>query len=510
MSILPFNITNPGIYISGLLTAIEQTYVTNLVLAGASASEDDVLTWKSGAPSWEAPTAAAGDMTKAVYDINDNGITDSSEKELVSFINKTGSSLAKGTVVYLNTTSSSATHPEALKANASTETTSSKTIGAVFEDTANDATGYIVTSGEVSNLDTSTYSIGDRLWLSTTDGLVTTTRPSAPNHAVFIGTVTRAQSTNGRILYAIQNGYEVDELHDVSFTSLANDDFFQRKAGVWVNRTIAQIKTDLAINNVNNTSDADKPISTATQTALNTKLDASQKGANNGVAELDAGGKVPSAQLPSFVDDVVEVANFAALPVTGETGKIYVTLDNNLTYRWSGSAYVEISASLALGETSATAYRGDRGKTAYDYSQIGHVPLTGGTMTGDLIVPDEAYDATSWNENNEVPTKNAIRDKIESLTSGSGITRSVTVTSGNVTAGSSASIDYVYFVAGAHTISLPAASGNTNLYIIKNNHTANITVDTVGSETIDGTASISVAPEESVQIMSNGTNFNIV
>jgi len=95
-----------------------------------------------------------------------------------------------------------------------------------------------------------------------------------------------------------------------------------------------------------------------------------QKGSASGVAELDGAGKVPSAQLPSFVDDVVEAANFAALPVTGETGKIYVTLDNGLTFRWSGAAYVEISASLALGETSATAYRGDRGKTAFDHSQL--------------------------------------------------------------------------------------------------------------------------------------------
>ncbi len=95
-----------------------------------------------------------------------------------------------------------------------------------------------------------------------------------------------------------------------------------------------------------------------------------ETGAADGVAELDGAGLVPSSQLPAYVDDVVDVANFAALPVTGEAGKIYVTLDTNLTYRWSGSAYVEISASLALGETSATAYRGDRGKAAYDHSLL--------------------------------------------------------------------------------------------------------------------------------------------
>ena len=88
----------------------------------------------------------------------------------------------------------------------------------------------------------------------------------------------------------------------------------------------------------------------------------SQKGTASGVAELDANGKVPSAQLPGFVDDVLEYAGRNNFPGTGEAGKIYVAADTNLTYRWTGSAYVEISQSLALGETSSTAYRGDKGK----------------------------------------------------------------------------------------------------------------------------------------------------
>ena len=103
----------------------------------------------------------------------------------------------------------------------------------------------------------------------------------------------------------------------------------------------------------------------AIHTALAGKLDTTLKGANSGLAELDANGKVPTSQLPSFVDDVVEADNYDSLPVEGETGKIYVTLDTNKTYRWSGSAYVEISESLALGTTSSTAFRGDYGQTAY-------------------------------------------------------------------------------------------------------------------------------------------------
>lgn len=197
-------------------------------------------------------------------------------------------------------------------------------------------------------------------------------------------------------------------------------------------------KADIGLDLVDNTSDLNKPISTATQTALNGKEDKSNKstdvnlgssdtlypsqlavktyvdnhavsvpdatasvkgiikltgdlggtadsptvpalsnyllsslkGANNGLAELDGAGKVPSSQLPSYVDDVVEYATLSAFPVTGESGKIYLAQDTNLTYRWGGSSYVEISPSLALGETSSSAYRGDRGKTAYDHSQL--------------------------------------------------------------------------------------------------------------------------------------------
>ena len=115
---------------------------------------------------------------------------------------------------------------------------------------------------------------------------------------------------------------------------------------------------------------------------LGAKESTANKGVANGYAPLGADTKIASTYLPSYVDDVIEAANFAALPVTGETGKIYVTIDNGLTFRWGGSAYVEISASLALGETSGTAYRGDRGKTAYDHSQVAHAP-SGATVGAD-------------------------------------------------------------------------------------------------------------------------------
>lgn len=100
-------------------------------------------------------------------------------------------------------------------------------------------------------------------------------------------------------------------------------------------------------------------------------------GVANGVAGLDANGLVPTSQLPSYVDDVLEYASQSAFPATGETGKIYVALDTNLTYRWSGSAYVEISPSLALGETSGTAYAGNKGKANADAISAIQTTLSG-------------------------------------------------------------------------------------------------------------------------------------
>ena len=121
-----------------------------------------------------------------------------------------------------------------------------------------------------------------------------------------------------------------------------------------------------------------KPTYTASEVGA---IASTLKGTANGVAELDANGLVPSSQLPSYVDDVIEGYYYNSkfykesthtTEIIGETGKVYVDVSTNITYRWSGSAYVAIGSDLALGETSSTAYRGDRGKVAYDHSQSAH------------------------------------------------------------------------------------------------------------------------------------------
>ena len=131
-------------------------------------------------------------------------------------------------------------------------------------------------------------------------------------------------------------------------------------------------KQDVGLNNVENKSSAtirgEITSSNVTNALGFTPLNSNLKGANNGIAELDSSGKVPSTQLPSYVDDVLEYNYNTDFPSVGETGKIYIATSTNKTYRWSGSAYVEISASLALGTTSSTAFRGDYGNVAYQHA----------------------------------------------------------------------------------------------------------------------------------------------
>lgn len=137
----------------------------------------------------------------------------------------------------------------------------------------------------------------------------------------------------------------------------------------------------------------------AGDTTITNSLNAfiSTKGQPGGLAELDSTGKVPAAQLPSYVDDVLEFSTKAQFPQTGETGKIYVAKDTNLTYRWTGTQYLEISQSLALGETPSTAYPGDKGKANRD--ALNSMPtkltsyLTPTTSTGELVKINYKYTA---------------------------------------------------------------------------------------------------------------------
>lgn len=254
--------------------------------------------------------------------------------------NSSGSPMTKGQVVYIS--GADGTNPTISLAIATTEMGSSKTIGWLKQDLAQGDLGYVITEGLLEGINTnSAGAAGDPIWLSpTTAGGVVygiANKPSAPNHLVFLGYVLRKNINNGKVYVKVQNGFELGELHDVyngaKTTPVANDALLLRDSAdsnlwkrlTWTN-ALAGVKSHI---------DTFKSVA-------------------NGYASLDASGKVPASELPSYVDDVVEVENYAALPGTGETGKIYVTLDNNKCYRWSGTVYIQVAQGVDTLTTTGT------------------------------------------------------------------------------------------------------------------------------------------------------------
>jgi hypothetical protein len=151
--------------------------------------------------------------------------------------NNTGSTLVDGQIVYI--TGSQGQRPTVSLANASTEATSSKTIGMVTETILNGADGFITTTGIVNGLNTIAYAAGTALWLSTSAGSYTDIKPSSPNNGVFIGWVVRSHAVAGSIYVHIQNGYELNELHDVLISSAQNNQIlkYNGTSAVWENWT---------------------------------------------------------------------------------------------------------------------------------------------------------------------------------------------------------------------------------------------------------------------------------
>lgn len=135
--------------------------------------------------------------------------------------------------------------------------------------------------------------------------------------------------------------------------SVSNEELYRDKGRIFFNidgQILDPIKDciDLSYN-----------VQSNTLNTINNKI-----GAAGGIASLDSTGKVPSSQLPSYVDDVLEFTNKTQFPLSGETGKIYVDLETNKCYRWGGSTYIEISSPLTIGVTAGTAFDGAKGKEA--------------------------------------------------------------------------------------------------------------------------------------------------
>ena len=195
------------------------------------------------------PVAQTADVGKMVWNDTDGTIEFElkggnvsipiGEKEVIRCRNIDAAPMVKGQVVYI--TGSSGSHKEIKLANASAEATSASTIGVVAETIAVNQEGFVVTTGLVKDINTLALTQGAPVWLSTVSGQMTTTRPTAPNHGVHVGFCVRQHATVGVVYVAIDNGWELDELHNVYITAPATGDVlvYDAVSKYWKNLSVA-------------------------------------------------------------------------------------------------------------------------------------------------------------------------------------------------------------------------------------------------------------------------------
>jgi len=293
--------------------------------------------------------------------------------------NETGATLTKGTIVYIN--GGHGNLPTVTKSQANNETNSSQTLGIVQTDITNMNNGHIIIIGTLGDLDTQAYAVGAILYLSpTVAGAWTDVKPSAPNHLVYVGTVIRSHPTQGVVEVRIQNGYELQELHNVSITSVANNDglFYESATSLWKNKTIAAVL-------------GYTPISLTSLSSSATGLTYTN---TTGVFSLTAGYSIPTTASQTNWDTAY-ANRITSLTVTGSSGAS--TLISNVlnipTYTLTGLGGVPTSRTLTINGVGYD-LSADRSWTVTSmvYPSAG-IALSTGTAWGTSITDNSA----NWN-----------------------------------------------------------------------------------------------------------------
>jgi hypothetical protein len=406
-------------YIDGS-TAIEVVFQIGTLKLTSNGNEDEDINvgTNAGKMYWDEDR---GTIIAGLYDDQEAGVGDS-----LFFFGKAVEPIAKGEVVqFFDNLGGNIRFRKAVFAEISAQP--DLLMGVAKHAIAKGDFGYVASFGYVRNLNTSAFTT-PILYLSTSvNGALSSTKPTT-GFKGSIAAVARPSSdgsNDGFIIVRPNLVKGIGELADVTITTATNGDVLSYDGSKWVNSnrlltaesniTNLQGRMTAEEANVDNLQgrmtsaegDIDDIESGATvvpralgdqngntinttyltqSSASATYIPLTQKAQPNGVATLGADGRVVASQIPGVVTSIEEYDTLEDFPEVGVLTTVYLALDTGLTYLWSGSSYVALSSSLALGETSTTAYRGDRGKEAYDYSQVGHLPLAGGTVTGNLVV----------------------------------------------------------------------------------------------------------------------------
>ena len=364
-------------------------YITSAALSGYAPLASPVFTGDA-----RAVTPAFGDndtsiATTAFVQSALLGGTAVARNLEVEVRNQSGSTIAAGSIVYIS--GATGNKPLITLAQANNDANSAQTIGFVKTSIANNGTGFVIVRGELENIDTSALTEGVQLYLSpTTAGTWTTTKPSAPQHLVYVGIVIRSHPTLGTILVAVQNGYELGEIHDVALGTLANNDLlaYESSTDLWKNKTFSALGLLTS--------------SALTGYALESWVTA---------------GFYPLTGNPSsflVAADIAGKANLASPSLTGTPLSTTAAADTNTT-QIATTAFVVGQASAVTPLVNGTASIG----TSLRYARADHVhptdttraPLASPTFTGTPSLPTgtTAVTQTAGNDTTAVATTAFVR-----------------------------------------------------------------------------------------------------
>ena len=287
--------------------------------------------------------------------------------------NQTGSILTKGTVVYIN--GAQGQRPTVTKADYSADTSSASVIGLVAADINNGANGYVITSGILEGVNTIDYTAGTSLYLFT-GGTYSSNKPQAPDHDVRIGKVVVSNATTGSIYVNVQNGYELDELHDVRITSVSENDVLVRStyngSPVWVNTKTISGLTYVQATTISATTYQNLPPDLWTQNGSSIYYN----GGNVGIGESN----------PTRKFEVLEGYGLAYFNLTGTSGPagVVITTDfTKLTRFIAGDGTNSISVGLRTsGETANPGFGGQNDAFIYVNTTANGLNIINAQSTG--------------------------------------------------------------------------------------------------------------------------------
>jgi len=261
--------------------------------------------------------------------------------------NSTGATLTKGTAVYIN--GATGQNPTVTKAQANNDTNSAQTLGLMSADLANNSNGYVTIIGLIANIDTSAYTDGAQLYLSpTTAGTLTTTKPYAPNHLVYVAVVEHAHPTQGKLFVKVQNGYELDELHNVSAQSPSNGQtiLWNGTTNLWEKASLTGTASQVTVTNGAGSVTLSLPSTINVNTSGNAaNVTGTVAVANGGTGSTTASGARTNLGLVIGTDVLAPTGSAASLTS-------FPTLNQNTTGTAAGLSATLVATSGGTGQSS--------------------------------------------------------------------------------------------------------------------------------------------------------------